>query len=93
MQDCVRRGCTDEGILPGGLKIKRRAPLYFRKLQAGRGDRDPFEIMDWVNLYSPGLRLGHFPIIRVQPAPPPNHPKGTLASGGWAGERTGPDFT
>jgi L-serine dehydratase len=52
MQDCVRRGCINEGILPGGLKIKRRAPLYFRKLQAGRDDHDPFEIMDWVNLYA-----------------------------------------
>ena len=52
MQDCVRRGCANEGILPGGLKIKRRAPLYFRKLQAGHSDSDPFEIMDWVNLYA-----------------------------------------
>lgn len=52
MQDCVRNGCAKEGILPGGLKIKRRAPLYFRKLQAGCNDADPFELMDWVNLYA-----------------------------------------
>ena len=52
MQDCVRQGCSNEGILPGGLKIKRRAPLYFRKLQASGGAHDPFELMDWVNLYA-----------------------------------------
>ncbi|MGI9510479.1 MAG: serine dehydratase beta chain, partial [Geminicoccaceae bacterium] len=52
MQDCVAKGCTEEGILPGGLKIKRRAPLYHRKLRAGKGESDPFEVMDWVNLYA-----------------------------------------
>ncbi|MEL6961646.1 MAG: L-serine ammonia-lyase [Pseudomonadota bacterium] len=52
MQDCVARGCVQEGLLPGGLKIKRRAPLYYRKLKASKAGDDPFEIMDWVNLYA-----------------------------------------
>ena len=52
MQDCVARGCVQEGLLPGGLKIKRRAPLYHRKLKASRAGDDPFEVMDWVNLYA-----------------------------------------
>jgi L-serine dehydratase len=52
MQDCVRRGCTKEGVLPGGLKVKRRAPLYYRKLKAADNKHDPFEVMDWVNLYA-----------------------------------------
>ena len=52
MQDCVARGCAQEGILPGGLKINRRAPLYHRKLKASRAGDDPFEVMDWVNLYA-----------------------------------------
>ena len=26
MQDCVRRGCATDGMLPGGLKVRRRAP-------------------------------------------------------------------
>jgi L-serine dehydratase len=26
MQDCVKRGCATEGVLPGGFKVKRRAP-------------------------------------------------------------------
>ncbi len=52
MQDCVHSGCHHEGILPGGLKIKRRAPLYLRKLQAESRASDPLEAMDWVNLYA-----------------------------------------
>jgi L-serine dehydratase len=52
MQDCVARGCIKEGLLPGGLKIKRRAPLYHRKLKASKAGDDPFEVMDWVNLYA-----------------------------------------
>ena len=30
MQGCVERGCREEGILPGGLKVRRRAPELFR---------------------------------------------------------------
>jgi len=52
MQECVAQGCANEGILPGGLKIKRRASLYYRKLQADQVTSDPFDIMDWVNLYA-----------------------------------------
>jgi L-serine dehydratase len=33
MQNCVKHGCHTEGILPGGLKVKRRAPLHYRQLQ------------------------------------------------------------
>ena len=33
-----------------------------------------------------------FPVNRNQPTPPPNHPKDTLASGGWEGEWAGSDF-
>ena len=32
MQACVERGCRQEGILPGGLKVRRRAPELFRQL-------------------------------------------------------------
>lgn len=51
MKDCVTRGCTREGVLPGGLKVRRRAPAFHRRLRAGdRGD--PLYAMDWVNLYA-----------------------------------------
>ncbi|MGE5181223.1 MAG: L-serine ammonia-lyase [Acidobacteriota bacterium] len=66
MEACVKRGCEREGILPGGLKVKRRAAGLYRKLRAdprGRtwsggdsfpdaGSTDPLVIMDWVNLFA-----------------------------------------
>jgi len=35
MQDCVKRGCRERGILPGGMKVKRRAAELFDKLDEG----------------------------------------------------------
>ncbi|MCB9588466.1 MAG: L-serine ammonia-lyase [Polyangiaceae bacterium] len=53
MQACVKRGCEREGILPGGLKVRRRAATIFRRLkQDARSDRDPLLVMDWVNLFA-----------------------------------------
>lgn len=53
MQDCVKRGCRTEGILPGGMKIKRRAAGLYRKLQAEeQTDAGGLEAMDWTNLYA-----------------------------------------
>ncbi|MGJ7915374.1 L-serine ammonia-lyase [Massilia sp. LXY-6] len=54
MQKCVRRGCEQEGTMPGGLQVKRRAPGLYRKL-SGQNEaamRDPLAVMDWVNLYA-----------------------------------------
>jgi L-serine dehydratase len=54
MQDCVRRGCTGDGVLPGGLKVRRRAADLHRRLLENpeAGLRDPLTAMDWVNLYA-----------------------------------------
>ncbi|MBV2263164.1 MAG: L-serine ammonia-lyase [Thauera sp.] len=54
MQLCVRRGCEREGIMPGGLKVRRRAAELYRKLSANpeASLRDPLTTMDWVNLYA-----------------------------------------
>ena len=54
MQQCVRAGCTTEGILSGGLKVRRRAAQLHRQLssQPEAALRDPLTIMDWVNLYA-----------------------------------------
>ena len=54
MQDCVNRGCNTEGILPGGLKVKRRAAGLYQQLKQ-RSEfslADPLSIMDWVNVYA-----------------------------------------
>ncbi|MBI2380165.1 MAG: L-serine ammonia-lyase [Gammaproteobacteria bacterium] len=53
MEACVKRGCEREGILPGGLKVPRRAPSLLRKLKAdARNSSDPLMVMDWVDLYA-----------------------------------------
>ena len=49
MQECVRLGCANEGMLPGGLKVNRRAPSLHRKLQR---EEDPTNLMVWVNLFA-----------------------------------------
>ncbi len=53
MHACIKRGTEREGILPGGLKVKRRAAAIFRKLKSDPSrDGDPLVIMDWVNLWA-----------------------------------------
>ncbi len=54
MQACVRRGCESEGVLPGGLKVRRRAAELYQKLSGApeASLRDPLTTMDWINLYA-----------------------------------------
>jgi len=54
MQACVERGCRREGVLPGGLDLRRRAPALLRQLEAaGAGEgADPLAMLDWVGLYA-----------------------------------------
>ena len=54
MQSCVMRGIRQEGTLPGGLRVPRRAPALHQEL-ASRPEaamRDPLTVLDWVNLYA-----------------------------------------
>ena len=54
MQACVKRGCATAGVLPGGYKVKRRAPSLFAQLTQNpeAAMRDPLIVLDWVNLYA-----------------------------------------
>ncbi len=54
MQACVVRGCQTEGVLPGGFKVKRRAPQLFKDLTSHpeKALTDPLAVLDWVNLYA-----------------------------------------
>ncbi|GAB3372666.1 L-serine ammonia-lyase [Azotobacter armeniacus] len=54
MQDCVEAGCRGEGILPGGLQVRRRAADLYRQLRhTPKGSQsDPLSVLDWVNLYA-----------------------------------------
>ncbi|HEY1118478.1 MAG TPA: L-serine ammonia-lyase, partial [Acidimicrobiales bacterium] len=51
MAACVEEGCHHEGLLPGGLKVPRRAPQMFATLTE-RAGRDPLDVLDWVNLFA-----------------------------------------
>jgi L-serine dehydratase len=51
MQACIERGINTEGVLPGGLKVNRRAAALYHRLQNERND-DPMQVMDWVNMFA-----------------------------------------
>ena len=51
MLSCIDRGLTREGILPGGLNVKRRAPGLWRKLQTELSN-EPERLFDWLNTYA-----------------------------------------
>jgi L-serine dehydratase len=54
MQACVARGIRNEGTLPGGLHVPRRAPGLYRELTSKpeAAMRDPLTVLDWVDLYA-----------------------------------------
>jgi L-serine dehydratase len=59
MQQCTERGMATEGILPGGLNVRRRAPRLHQRIQAldanaaqGKATRDPLAPLDWVSLFA-----------------------------------------
>jgi len=51
MQECVQNGIHTEGILPGGLKVFRRASGLYIRLKNEKST-DPMQAMDWVNLFA-----------------------------------------
>ncbi len=55
MQSCTERGIVTEGILPGGLNVRRRAPRLYQRIKAlddADGPRDPLAPLDWVSLFA-----------------------------------------
>ncbi len=67
MQDCVARGMSQEGILPGGLKVRRRAANTARKL---RSEGDPLALaMEWITLYAMAVNEENAAGGRVVTAP------------------------
>ena len=54
MRACVDAGCRTPGILPGALKVPRRAATLYEKLSTGAGGAapDPLAALDWVNLWA-----------------------------------------
>ena len=59
MQSCTARGIATEGILPGGLSVRRRAPRLHQRIQTlddlskrENTPRDPLAPLDWVSLFA-----------------------------------------
>ena len=69
MRQCVESGCRNEGILPGGLKVRRRAPQLYRKLHAERAESDAFSSLEWVNLWAMAVNEENAAGGRVVTAP------------------------
>jgi len=68
MQSCIERGLATEGILPGGLNVRRRAARLAKKLgESGSGD--PLAPMDWVNVWAMAVNEENAAGGRVVTAP------------------------
>jgi L-serine dehydratase len=52
LRECVARGCSADGVLPGGLKVRRRASALLRTLEQSADTADPLYAMEWVTLYA-----------------------------------------
>lgn len=67
MQACVARGMSREGILPGGLRVRRRAAMTARQLRA---DGDALaHSMEWITLYAMAVNEENAAGGRVVTAP------------------------
>ena len=71
MQSCAERGCHQEGILPGGLNVRRRAAGLYKHLKANENEiqRHPAEVMEWVSLWALAVNEENAAGSRVVTAP------------------------
>ena len=72
MNRCIDNGCKHDGILPGGLNVKRRAPDLNRKLNDSKGIHSIYEhkdIMNRLNLYAMAVNEENAAGGRVVTAP------------------------
>jgi L-serine dehydratase len=51
MKECTYRGLRTDGVLSGGLNVRRRAPRLYQALLE-RGGSDPLAVVDWINLFA-----------------------------------------
>ncbi|HUZ26018.1 MAG TPA: L-serine ammonia-lyase [Streptosporangiaceae bacterium] len=52
MQECVERGCAADGVLPGGMKVRRRARDLRETLERAGNTGDPLHAMEWITVYA-----------------------------------------
>jgi L-serine dehydratase len=68
MQECTKRGIEAEGILPGGLNVRRRAQRLAERLRAGDA-KDPLSQLDWITVYAMAVNEENAAGGRVVTAP------------------------
>jgi L-serine dehydratase len=68
MQACIERGMTTEGILPGGLSVRRRASRLAARLRE-KGSTDPLAPLDWVTVFAMAVNEENAAGGRVVTAP------------------------
>jgi L-serine dehydratase len=68
MDSSIERGLSTEGILPGGLNVRRRAPRLYARIRNEAGS-DPFRGMDWVNAFAMAVNEENAAGGRVVTAP------------------------
>ena len=69
MRDCIDRGLKTRGELPGGLKVKRRAPSLYAKLVEAPLANEREQLFDWLNLYAMAVNEENAAGGRVVTAP------------------------
>ncbi len=89
MLACIERGLTSEGVLPGGLHVRRRAPEIWRTLLARPGANEAERIFDWLDVYAMAVNEENAAGGRVVTAPT-NGAAGNH-SGGYQALCTGED--
>lgn len=69
MDACIDRGLQQEGMLPGGLKVRRRAPGLWRTLKANPQSNEREQLFDWLNCYAMAVNEENAAGGRVVTAP------------------------
>lgn len=69
MLGCIERGLRSEGLLPGGLQVRRRAPELWRKLESSERPNETESLLDWLNVYAMAVNEENASGGRVVTAP------------------------
>ncbi len=69
MRNCIDRGLTTGGVLPGGLSVRRRAPALYAKLREAPHANEREQLFDWLNVYAMAVNEENAAGGRVVTAP------------------------
>ena len=69
MSECIDRGLSQDGVLPGGLKVKRRAKGIHEQMLGPSNKRFQHDVMDWLSLYAMAVNEENAAGGRVVTAP------------------------